>query len=674
MPMLDKKLNDVFGGKAVRKDLIRKVKVGANVPVYVLEFLLGKYCATDDENAIEAGLKLVNTTLAKNFIMPDEANKAQSWVKEKGQYTFIDKVKVRLLASEDKYWAELVNFSDAHIHIPDTFVKQYERLLEGGIWAQVELMYRYDEEQKGKRSPFWITKINPIQLASYSHDEFVAGRSEFTTEEWIDVLTRSIGLEPSSMDKRTKLLYLSRLIPVVETNFNFVELGPRGTGKSFVYRETTPYAILISGGKTTVANMFYNMSTRKVGLVGLWDVVAFDEVGGISLSDGYIVDIMKDYLESGSFSRGKEEITAKASICMLGNMNQPVDVLVKSSNLFQPFPDELKDPAFIDRLHFYLPGWEMDKMSSELFTDHYGFVVDYLAEAFRELRKQNFTECLDKYFSLGSHLNARDAKAVRKTVSGFVKLLHPDGQFTKEEIEQYLVMALEGRRRVKEQLKKMLSFEYSHTSFSYIEQDTREEKFVGVPEEGGRGLISPDPLPPGSVYTTSVGSDGKAALYRIEIGLSAGTGKIRTSGGMSKPMKDSLSRAFDYLKAHKVEFGIAKEMDTTDFHVEGVDLLNTNIDCQIGVAFFVGLYSALKKRPLRPATLVLGDLSIQGNIKPLPSIVEPLQIGMDNGAKRACIPIENKRHFFDVPADIVEKVDPIFYGEPIVAAQKVLEN
>ena len=414
------------------------------------------------------------------------------------------------------------------------------------------------------------------------------------------------------------------------------------------------------------------MNTRKVGLVGLWDVVAFDEVSGMDLRDGYIVDIMKDYLESGSFSRGREEITAKASVCLLGNVNQPIDVLVKSSHLFQPFPDELRDPAFIDRLHFYLPGWEVPKMATELFTDHYGFVVDYVAEAFRELRKENFTEALDKYFALGGHLNARDAKAVRKTVSGYVKLLHPDGNFTKEEISSYLAMALECRRRVKEQLKKMLPFEYSHTSFSYIDQETREEMFIGIPEEGGRDLISSDPLLPGSVYASFVSDDGRAALYRIEVGLSAGTGKLKTSGGMNKSMRDSLVRAFDYLRAHKVQFGVAKELDTADFHVEGVDLLNSRIDCQIGVAFFVALYSVLKKQSIKPATLVLGDLSIQGNIKPLPSVAEPLQVGMDNGARRACIPIENKRHFFDVPADVVESVDPIFYGEPMIAAQKVL--
>lgn len=673
MSELDKKVNQVFGGKVVRKDLVRKVKVGANVPVYVLEYLLGKYCATDDPRAIEAGLNLVNTTLSENFINPDEANKAQSWVKEKGSYTFIDKVKVRLVASEDKYWAELVNFTENHVHIPDALIRKYERLLEGGIWAQVDMEYRYDDEKSGKKSPFWIKTLNPIQLAYYDHEEYKNGRKQFTTDEWIDFLLRSIGMESSRFNKRQRLLLLSRLIPMVETNYNFVELGPRGTGKSFVYREVSPYAILVSGGKTTVPNLFYSMSGKgKIGLVGLWDVVAFDEVAGMDLKERDVIDIMKDYLEAGSFSRGKEEIIAKASMCFLGNINQPIEVLVKTSNLFQPLPDKMRDPALIDRFHFYSPGWELPKMSNELFTQHYGFVVDYIAEAFQELRKYNYTEALDKYFSLGTHLNARDAKAVRKTVSGFIKLLHPDGNYTKDEMKEYLNIALEGRRRVKEQLKKMLSFEYSQTSFSHIDHETQEESFIGVPEEGGRDLISQDPLAPGTVYTTFISNEGNAALYRIEVGTAPGTGKLKFSGGMNKSMKDSLKRAFDYLNSRKVELGIGREFDTTDFHIEGVDLLHTNIDCEIGVAFFVAMYSALKKKSVRPATLILGDLSIQGNIKPIPSLNEPLQIGMDNGAKRACIPIENKRHFFDVPADIIEKVDPIFYGEPIVAAQKCL--
>ena len=673
MTQFDQKVNQVFPGKVVRKDLVRKVKVGANIPVYVLEYLLGKYCATDEEMAIQAGLLIVNDIISKNVINPDEANKAKAWVKEQGEYTFIDKVKVRLVASEDKYWAELINFNDNYIHIPNHFIRTYERLLEGGVWSEVNLQYMYDEEQRGRKSPFWISDLKPIQLASFDFEEYQSGREKFTTGEWIDFLITSTGLEPEQFAERQKLLLLIRLIPMVETNFNLVELGPRGTGKSFVYREISPFSILVSGGKTTVANLFYNMASRKVGLVGLWDVVAFDEVGGMDLHEKDVVDILKDYMESGSFSRGREEITANASMCFLGNVNQPIDVLTKTSHLFQPLPEKMTDPALIDRFHYYLPGWELPKMSKELFTNRYGFVVDYLAEAFRETRRSNFTEKMDFYFSLGDHLNARDAKAVRKTVSGLVKLIHPDGQVTKDEMRTYLQIALEGRRRVKEQLKKMLSFEYSHTSFSFIDNETREELFVGVPEEGGRDLISPDPLSPGSVYSIFVETTGAPGLFRIEVGISAGTGKLHQSGGMQKLMKESLNRAFIYLKSHKVEFGIGREVDSTDFHVECVNLLGSNIDAPMGVAFFVALYSAVRKKPIKAATIILGDLTIQGNIKALPSVQEVLQIGMDNGARRACIPIENKRHFLEVPADIVEQVDPIFYSEPMIAAQKGLE-
>ena len=673
MTEFDRKINQFFPGKAVRKDLVRKVKVGANIPVYVLEYLLGKYCATDEELAIQSGLDIVNTIIARNVINPDESNKAKSWVKEKGEYTLIDKVKVRLVSSEDKYWAELVNFNDAFVHISNRFIRQYERLLEGGVWSEVKIQYLYDEEQRGRKSPFWIQELKPIQLASFDFDEYQAGRENFTTEEWIDLLIASIGLEPTAFDQRQKLLLLIRMIPMVETNYNLVELGPRGTGKSFVYREISPFTILISGGKTTVANLFYNMASKQVGLVGLWDVVAFDEVGGMDLRERDVVDILKDYMEAGSFSRGKEEITAKAGLCFLGNVNQPIEVLTKTSHLFQPLPEKMIDPALIDRFHYYLPGWDLMKMSKELFTNHYGFVVDYLAEAFKESRKLNFTEKLDHFYSLGDHLNARDSKAVRKTVSGLVKLIHPSGKVTKDELREYLQIALEGRRRVKEQLKKMLSFEYAHTSFSFIDHETREEVFVGVPEEGGRDLISLDPLSPGSAYSIFVETSGTPGLFRIEVGTSVGTGKLQLSGGMKKLMKESLQRAFTYLKSHKAEFGIGREVDNTDFHVECVNLLGTDVDAIMGVAFFVALYSALRKKSIKAATIILGDLTIQGNIKALASVQESLQLGMDNGARKACIPIENKRHFLEVPADIVEQVDPIFYSEPMVAAQKCLE-
>ena len=672
MPELDKKANAVFPGKVVRKDLVRRVKVGANVPVFVLEYLLGKYCASDDSNAIDLGLRVVNDTLSENYVRPDESTKAQSLVRQKGHHSFIDKIKVRYLSEDDKYWAELVNFGHKYVHIPESFIQKFDRLLLGGIWAQVELKHEYDEEARGKRSPFWIQNVTPIQLATFELEDYQRGRREFSTDEWIDLLIRSIGLEPRNFDRRLKLLFLCRLIPLCEQNFNLVELGPRGTGKSYVFQEISPYTILLTGS-TTVANLFFNMASGKIGLVGLWDSVAFDEVADLQKMPKEVVTTLKTYCESGTFARGKEAVSATASLAMFGNTNQPVEVMVKSSHLFVAMPEVIRnDMAFLDRVHFYLPGWEVPKMHTQFFTDHYGFVVDYLAEALRELRKQNYAESLDRHFHLGSHLNARDAKAVRKTVSGLIKILHPHGEFTKQDLRDILELALEARRRVKEQLKKMGSFEYHQTSFSYVDTETMDEKFVGVPEEGGRDLISTDPLAPGSIYTASVSSDSKVGLYRLEVGISAGTGKLRIAGGIDGLTKESIQRAFAFLQARKVEMGFGHPLDSTDFHVEAIDLLGNRQGCEAGIAFFIAIYSALKKRSVLPALLILGDMSIQGNLKPVRSLVEPLQAAMDNGAKRALIPIENKRNFLDVSGDIVEKVDPIFFSDPLTAAVKAL--
>lgn len=672
MEDLDRKALSILSGKVVRKNLVRKVKVGANVPVFVLEYLLGKYCATDDPVAIDAGLKLVNATLAENFVRPYEANKAQSLVKEKGKHTFIDKIKVRYLSESDKYWAELVNFGHKYVHVPDRFIRQFDRLLMGGIWAQINIRHQYDEEAKGKKSPFWIEELEPIQLASFDLEEYRKCRGEFSSDDWIDLLVRSIGLEPSHFDRRLKLILLVRMIPFCENNYNFIELGPRGTGKSFVYQELSPYTILLTG-PTTVANLFYNMATGKIGLVGLWDAVAFDEVVDMQKMPKEVVSTLKTYCESGTFARGKEVLTGMSSIAMFGNTNQPVEVMVKSSNLFIPLPDIIReDMAFLDRIHFYLPGWEIPKMRIEFFTNHYGLVVDYLAEALRELRRHNYSERIDHHFSLGSHLNARDVKAVRKSVAGLIKLIHPHGQFEKEELAEILEIALEGRRRVKEQLKKMGSFEFSQTSFSYIDNETREEQYVGVPEEGGRNLISTDPLAPGSVHAASVEDQGRIGLYRLEIGTISGTGKLKIAGGISGTTKESIQRAFAYVQSHKIEMGMAQAVATTDFHVEAIDLLSNKVPCDMGIALVVAIYSAIKKQPVRPALVVMGDLSIQGNIKALRSLIEPLQSVMDNGGRRALVPIENKRHFLEVPADIVECVDPIFYGDPMTAAMKAL--
>lgn len=482
MDDLDRRATEAFAGRIVRKDLVRQVKVGANVPVYVLEFLLGKYAASDDPAAIATGLQVVNQTLAENFIRPDEAETAKANLKRKGQHRIIDKVSVRLLASEDKYWAELSNFGDRFIHIPEEYVYRFQRLLQGGVWCQIDLIYDASEEEAHKR-PFFIKGLRPIQVASFDLADYVAGRAQFSRDEWLDLVVRSIGLEADHFDTRTKLLYVTRLIPMVERNYNLIELGPWGTGKSFVYRETSPNAILISGGRASVPQLFVHLGTGRIGLVGMWDVVAFDEVAGIEFSDSTVVQIMKDYMESGSFARGKDEFPAEASMVFLGNTSAPPDVLLQHSHLFHDLPQAMIDPAFLDRLHFYLPGWETPKMEQRFFTQHYGFVSDYLAEALRELRRTSQVRAIDDDFLFGSHLSARDEKAVRKTVSGLLKILHPHGVWTRSDLREYLEFALEGRRRVKEQLRRLAAHDYARTDFSYIERDTGREIWVPVREQ-----------------------------------------------------------------------------------------------------------------------------------------------------------------------------------------------
>jgi ATP-dependent Lon protease len=556
---LDNKVSRIFSGKVVRKDLVRRVKVGANVPVFVLEFLLGKYCASSDEMAIQMGLQVVNQTLADNYIRADESMRAQSKVKEKGRWTFIDKVKVRLTDSD--YWADVTNFGSRNVHIPDQYVRDYERLLTGGIWAQVDMRFEYDEEGKGK-NPFWIDRLIPIQVATFDLDEYQRLRRDFTTDEWIDLMLRSMGYEPEGMTRRLKFLFLTRLVPLCERNYNLVELGPRGTGKSYVIQEVSPYAALMTG-PTTVANLFGHMGGRSKGLVQIWDVVGFDEVADLEKMPKEVITTMKTYCESGSFQRGQEAASGEASVAMFGNTNQPVDIMIQTGHLFEPMPSVIRDDmAFIDRLHFYLPGWEIPKMRNDLFTDHYGFVVDYLAEALRDLRKHNYTEVADRYFGMGSHLVTRDRKAVKKTVSGLLKIMHPHGEATKEEIAELLEFAMEGRRRVKEQLKKMGSFEYYHTSFSYTDAETGEERFVGVPEQGGRNLISAEPMPPGTVYSATVAPDGTVGMFRVEVSVAAGGARLRTAGGVNGMTKESVSRAFGYMLARKKELGIGRELDT----------------------------------------------------------------------------------------------------------------
>lgn len=548
---LNNKLNEVFAGRVVRKDLTKKIKEGANVPVYVLEYLLGMYCATDDEELISQGVERVKNILADNFVRPDEAEKIKSKIRELGQYTVIDKLTVKLNAKKDLYEAEFSNLGLKGVPISPHYVKDYDKLLGGGIWCILKMDYYFDEDDKNA-SPFNISNLNPIQMPNLDIDEIMEGRKSFTKEEWIDILIRSIGMEPINLEYDVKWHMLLRMVPLVENNYNLCELGPRGTGKSHIYKEISPNSILVSGGQTTVANLFYNMSSRTIGLVGMWDTVAFDEVAGITFKDKDGIQIMKDYMASGSFARGREEKNASASMVFVGNINQSVESLIKTSHLFDPFPEAMShDSAFFDRIHYYLPGWEVPKMRPEFFTNEYGFITDYVAEFLREMRKRNFSDSIDKYFKLGNNLNQRDTIAVRKTVSGMMKLIYPNGEYTKEELEEVLKYALVGRRRVKEQLKKIGGMEFYDVQFSYIDNETLAEEFVSVPEQGGGKIIPEGINRSGHVYTVARGKSGMIGTYKIETEVINGNGKFEKTGVSSdKLAKEAIETSFKYFKAN----------------------------------------------------------------------------------------------------------------------------
>lgn len=672
---LDKKIAENFPGRIVKKDLVRKMKSGANVPVYVLEYLLGKYCASTDPSVVEDGLEYVKDSLAKHYSRPDESEKIKSRIKENKVYRIIDKIKVRLVETENKYWAELTNLGLKHVNIDESMVRKYEKALEGGIWGLMDVEYDEEVYYKKLNRPFVIKKIKPIQSASINIEEVKSKRSKFTRDEWLDIMLRSIGVEPGHPDfsHREKMLTLSRLIPMVENNFNLIELGPRGTGKSFVYREITPFAILISGGKTTVASLFMHLGTGRIGLVGLWDVVAFDEVAGVKFKDASGIQILKDYMESGSFSRGKEEINANASMVFNGNIDGDIDLILKTSHLFAPLPPEMHNMALIDRFHFYLPGWSVSKLKPDYFSNHYGFVVDYFAEILREHRKYNYTNAIDKYFALGSHLNQRDAKAVRKTVSGLIKLLHPDGKYTKEELEEYLIFAFEMRRRIKEQLKKMGGMEYWAVNFSYIDLETGEEKFVNVPEQGPTDLIPPIQTEPGIVFT--IGTDRaehKNCLFRIEVQAMKGTGQKKVTGAPSPAMKDAIQTAFDFVRANLSRLTIDKNMKDYDLHIQIVNLMQSKEGTETGVAFYVAILSALLEKPVKEQAVILGEMTIHGGLKRIAALMEKLQIAMDSGAKYVLIPSENKRDIADIPSSILDKIQIIFYSDPINAGFRAM--
>lgn len=668
---LDRLLNQHFAGKVVRKDLTKMIKEGANVPVYVLEYLLGMYCASNDGEVIREGMDNVKRILAENYVRPDEAEKVKSKIKELGSYKVIDKVTVKLNEKRDVYEALLSNLGVKGVEIPGATVKKYEKLLAGGIWCIVSMSYYYEENQKG--SPFGISELKPIQLPNMDMEQLFEGRRAFTEEQWLDVLTRSTGMEPTVLDERVKWHLLARMIPLVENNYNLCELGPRGTGKSHIYKEISPNSILVSGGQTTVANLFYNMSTRKVGLVGLWDVVAFDEVAGISFKDADGVQIMKDYMASGSFSRGRDAINASASMVFVGNINQSVEMLVKTSHLLAPFPEVMIDSAFFDRFHAYIPGWEVPKMRPEFFTNQYGLIVDYLAESLRELRKYSFADAIDKYFKLGNNLNQRDTIAVRRTVSGLLKLLYPHGEYTKDAVGKCLEYALEARRRVKEQLKKIGGMEFYDVHFSYIDNETREEHFVSVPEQGGGGLIPEGQMKPGTLHTITSGPTGMLGLYRLETQVIGGNGKLTLSGvGSGQGGKEPVKVAFDYFKANVSRISASAKPGDHDFHLHIVELHNTGPSTAMTLPSFVAFCSALLGKPVQSQMVVMGDMSLGGSVIPVENLAQSLQVAFDSGAKRILIPMSSVGDIPSVPGELFAKFQTSFYADPVDAVFKAL--
>ena len=686
------KLRQNFDGKIVRKDLTKKIKEGANVPVYVLEFLLGQYCSSDDDKVIEQGVQNVKHILADNFVRPDEAQKVLSRLRSRGSHTIIDMVTVRLDIKKDCFFAEFSNLGLANIPITDEYPEKYDRLLCGGIWCIVQLDYETEgdnnfgiidadgntlqSKQKKQKdiSPISIRKLTPIQMPHIDIEDLKRGRQAFTKEEWLDVMLRSIGMEPDELTYREKWLLLTRMIPLVENNFNLCELGPRSTGKSHLYKEISPNSILVSGGQTTVANLFYNMGRKTVGLVGLWDCVAFDEVAGIRFKDKDGVQIMKDYMASGSFARGKEEKAASASMVFVGNINQSVDVLLKTSSLFDPFPPEMgTDTAFLDRIHCYLPGWEIPKFRPEHFTNDYGFISDYLAEFIRELRKAQYGDAIDHYFRLGKNLNQRDTIAVRRMADGYLKLLYPDGSFTKEEVEEVLRISLEMRRRVKEQLKKLGGMEFYDVNFSYIDNETFEEHYVSVPEQGGGKLIPEGMCNPGQIYTVSQGKSGMLGVFRLESQMLPGNGKFERTGiGSDRDAKESTNTAFNFLKANGNRISGSISTATKDYIINYQDLQGIGMTGKLALPTLIAMCSIALGKPTLSSLAVLGEISISGTMMKVDELANSLQVCLDSGAKRVLLPITSAAELGTVPADLIGSFNLIFYSSAEDAVFKAL--
>lgn len=701
MTEFDLKILDYFPGKAVRKDLTALMKKGANVPTYVLEYLLGMYCATDDEDAIETGLGKIRNILSENYVRPDQSEYVKSKIKENGQYTIIDKITVVLDDREDKYVAHFTNLRMDPFEVPSDLVVHNEKLLIGGIWCIVRIEYvgleKEDAEDfeedifadrktkkkvKKKRSkyesPFEISSLKPIQMPNLELEEFIEARSHFSKEEWMTLLLRSAGYEPNELQEKEKLHYLLRFVPFIQKNFNLVELGPRGTGKSHVYSELSPYSILMSSGTTTVSNMFYNMSSRRVGLVGNWDCIAFDEVAGITQASSDMVQTMKNYMANGSFARGSDSISSDASIAFEGNTFRSVADMMRTTNLFEPFPEAFNnDSAFFDRIHAYLPGWETPKLRSALFTKNYGLISDCLSEFCHAMRKYDFTDSFGEYFTLNACFNTRDTIAVGRTFSGLAKLIYPDENMSKEETREILEYAIECRRRVKEQLRKMTPAEFADVDLGYIDLDTGEETIVTLPEVANGTLVFEGFETPGYVYAVGKSINNTIGIYRLENKLISGTGtfSFKNVEGLAhapKSVKDSLNAAFNYFEDNCKKL-ISASWGEHDYSLYFNDLQSRGVCDEISVAEVVGLFSGLSNRSVLPSLVICGRVVMSGNMMPITAELDEIFASAANaGAKRIMLPIESRSKYDALTSAVKSGIQTIFYSNPLDAAKKAL--
>ena len=705
MTELDMKFLENFPGKVVRKDLTSLMKKGANVPTYVLEYLLGMYCATDDEEAIEIGLSKIKRILSENYVRPDQSEYVKSKIKENGQYTIIDKITVVFDDREDKYVVRFTNLRMDPFEVSSDLVIHNEKLLVGGIWCILKIEYvgldreREENEQetfeedifgnhkkkkkiKKKKSkydsPFEIASLKPIQMPNLDLDEIKQARSNFSKEEWMTLLLRSAGYEPEELTEKEKLHYLLRFVPFIQKNYNLVELGPRGTGKSHAYSELSPYSILMSSGTTTVSNMFYNMASHRVGLVGNWDCIAFDEVAGITQASADMVQIMKNYMANGSFARGADSISSAASIAFEGNTFRSVADMMRTTNLFEPFPEEFNnDSAFFDRIHAYLPGWETPKLRSSLFTKRYGLISDCFSEFCHAMRKYDFTNSFSQYFELNNQFNTRDTIAVGRTFSGMAKLIYPDENMTKEETREILEYAIECRRRVKEQLRKMTPGEFSDVNLGYIDNDTGEEFVVSLPETANGTLIFGGIEAPGYVYGVGRSVTDVLGIYRLENKLIDGTGvfSFKNVEGLArapKSVKDSITAAFNYFGENYKKI-ITGAYENFDYSLYFNDLQSRGVSDEISVAEVVGLFSGLANRPVLPSLVICGRVVMSGSMMPITSELDEIFVAAINaGAKRIMLPVESSDKYDKLKPELKNAISAIFYSTPLDAAKKAL--